>query len=113
MLSIKISDSFSNYLDIIKPDDINFIDYLEVKEGEFYKIPSMLGEIQRKLKNGLAFVAIQKNPGTEYGVGGHQTRAKAALFLTIEAQYPENILKVVKAKNFINETRLSLSKSKF
>jgi hypothetical protein len=101
--NFKINDNFPNFVDIVKPDDINFIDYLEVKEGEFYKIPSLLGEIQRKLRSGVAFVALQKNPDKDYGVGGQQTKGKPALFLSIDAAYPNNILKVVKAKNYVGE----------
>lgn len=101
--TFKISDSFSNYIDIIKPDGLNFIDYLEAKEGEYYKIPSMLSEIQRKLTTGLAIVALQKNPEKDYGVGGAQTTAKPAIFLAIDTEYPHNILKIVKAKNFRDE----------
>lgn len=99
----KIQDSFNSYLDIIKPNDFNFIDYIEVIEGEFFKIPSILGQIQRKLKKGLAFVALQKNSGTEYGVGGEQTKAKPSLFVGIENDYPYNVLKIIKAKNFKDE----------
>ena len=52
--------------------------------------------IQRKLNEGIAIVALQKNPGTSYGIGGFQTKAKPSIFCTLEG----NILKVEKAKNF-------------
>jgi len=94
----KFVHGFSNYEDIIKPDAMNFIDYVEQNEGEAFKIPGILAKIQRKLKNGVAFVALQKNVGVEWGVGGQQTKAKPALFLTVETQFPGARLKIVKAK---------------
>ena len=100
----KFVDDFPNFVDVIKPDAFNFIDYVEVADGEFYKIPSILAAIQKKLKTGIAFVALQKNTDKTYGVGGQQTLAKPALFLTIDPDYPRGaVMKVAKAKNYINE----------
>jgi hypothetical protein len=101
--TFKFIDDFPNYYDVLKPDELNFVDYVEVLEGEFYKIPSMLAGIQKKLKNGVAFVALQKNPEKDYGVGGPQTTAKPALFCAIESDYPGAIIKMVKAKNYRDE----------
>ncbi len=93
-------DDFSNYLDVIQPNNFNIIDYVEVSEGEFYKIPSILAGIQKRLQNGIAIVALQKDPAKSYGVGGEQTKAKPALFLTIDQDYPGAMLKIEKAKNY-------------
>ena len=93
-------DDFPNYLDVIQPDNFNIIDYVEVMEGEFYKIPSILAGIQKRLQNGIAIVALQKDPAKSYGVGGEQTKAKPALFLTIDQDYPGAMLKIEKAKNY-------------
>jgi hypothetical protein len=96
----KFIDDFSNYLDVIEPDHFNFIDYVEVTEGEYYKIPSILSGIQRRLKNGLAFVALQKNPGCSHALGGPQTKAKPALFCTLEEERPGAKLILDKVKNY-------------
>lgn len=97
----KFVHGFNNYEDIIKPDCMNFIDYVEQNEGEAYKIPGILAKIQRKLRKGVAFVALQKNQGMEWGIGGQQTKAKPALFLTIETDYPRGAkMRIVKAKAF-------------
>lgn len=93
---INFIETFTNYEDIIRPDAWNFIDYVEAPEGEFYKIPSILSMIQRRLNSGLAFVALQKNPGVSHGLGGVQTKAKPSIFCTLE----NHICKVEKAKNF-------------
>jgi len=97
----KFVHGFSNYEDIIKPDAMNFIDYVEQNEGEAFKIPGILAKIQRKLRKGVAFVALQKNQGMEWGIGGQQTKAKPALFLAVEPDYPQGAkIRVVKAKAF-------------
>jgi len=101
--NFRFVDDFPNFVDIIQPDDINFIDYIEEHEGEAYKIPGMLAKIQRKLKNGIAVVALQKNPEKDYAVGGQQTKAKPALFCTIDPNYPGAVLKIVKCKNYKDE----------
>jgi len=94
------SDINGSYQDLIKPDALNFIDYVEQNEGEAFKIPGILAKIQRKLKNGVAIVALQKNHGKGSAVGGEQTRAKPTLFLSVEQQYPGQILRIEKAKAF-------------
>ena len=101
-------DDFPNFIDIVQPDDITFIDYLTDDEGDAYKIPGMLAKIQKKLRNGLAIVALQKNPDTknqkvDYAVGGQQTKAKPALFCTIDPDFPGAKMRIVKAKNYRNE----------
>ncbi len=99
----KFVDQIPNYYDIIHPDDINIVDYVEVEEGEYYKIPSILSGIQKRLKNGVAFVALQKNPGTSHGIGGAQTKSKPAVFCSLEEQYPGAVLKIEKGKNWATE----------
>jgi hypothetical protein len=96
----KFVQDFGAYEDVIKPDALNFIDYVEQNEGEAFKIPGILAKIQRKLKNGVAVVALQKNRGKGWAVGGEQTRAKPTLFLSVESDYPGQILRIEKAKAF-------------
>jgi hypothetical protein len=93
---INFIESFVDVVDVIQPDAVNFVDYVEAPDGEFFRIPSILSQIQRKLLKGVAFVALQKNPGTSYGIGGYQTLAKPSIFFTLEY----NVCKVEKAKNF-------------
>lgn len=95
----KFIEEFGSYRDVIQPDAINFIDYIEVADGEAFKVPSILGGIQRKLHNGIAFVALQKNPGHPHAIGGHQTLAKPALFMALE----NSALQILKAKNWRSE----------
>jgi len=93
-----IVDDFPNFVDVIQPDDINFIDYVETKEP--YDIPNILRDIQRKLRKGVAVVALQKNKGQPFAVGGLQTTAKASVFIIIDPEFPYAEMRVIKAKNY-------------
>jgi hypothetical protein len=98
--NFKFSDEIPNYYDILRPNDLNFIDYVEPPEGDYYKVASYLAGIQKRLKNGLAFVALQKKSGVDYALGGQATLAKPALFCSIDTDFPGAVLKMVKAKNY-------------
>ena len=85
----------SNFGDVIKPNAINIIDFLEVYE-DFYRVGGMIKEIFDKLDKGIAIIAMQKNKGVEYGLGGMRGLEKARLYLTMQP----NKIKIVKAKNW-------------
>ena len=69
-----------NFHDVIRPDALNLIDYLEVHD-DFYKIGGMIAEIAQKLDGGVAVIAIQKAPGQSFGRGGAMTMDKATAYL--------------------------------
>ena len=97
----KFIDEFPNWLDIIHPDDINILDYLEAPDGDFFKMPSILADIQKRLKGGIAIVALQKKTGIKWAAGGELTLAKPALFCTIDPNPPYGAkLRIEKAKNY-------------
>jgi hypothetical protein len=89
----------SNFADMIKPDDINIIDYLELSgaEGsEFTKAGYFIRQIFDKLNNGIALIAIQKKRGIDLGRGAELTAEKARLYLSLDS----GKVKIVKAKNW-------------
>lgn len=87
----------ANFNDIIRPDAINIIDYFELEDG-FYTIGGRLREIHNKLKRGICFVALQKDPNAEWGRGKTFGLEKPRLYLTIDKEYPGQIIKIKKAK---------------
>jgi len=88
----------SNFADVIRPDAINIIDFLEIHD-EFYKIGLYIKDIFDKLKTGIAFILIQKNKNTDFGLGGMRSLEKARLYLAMEP----GRLKIVKAKNWASQ----------
>lgn len=87
-------DRTDHFGDVIIPDGVNIIDYLEEKDGEAFKIPSYISQVWNKLDKGIAIIAIQKKGGRDTGVGGEGTLAKSRLYLAMEF----GIIKIVKAK---------------
>lgn len=87
----------SNFADVIKPGEgkLNIIDFLEIHEN-FYEIGGKLAEIHNKLKGAIAIVALQKNKGSDTGLGGFRSLEKPRLYLSMES----GALKILKAKNW-------------
>jgi hypothetical protein len=73
----------ADFSEVIRPDGLNLIDYVELHE-EHYLIGKILMHIWRKLKSGIAIVAVQKDPGKKYGKGGPAIFEKPRLILTLE-----------------------------
>ncbi len=96
--NINFRERSSNFSDVIKPNDINIIDFLEITD-EFYRVGGMIKEIYDKLKKGIAILALQKNRGTDLGLGGMRSIEKARLYVSIG----DGKLKIVKGKNWAND----------
>lgn len=96
--NINFRERSSNFADVIKPNDVNIIDFLEITD-EFYKVGGMIKEIYDKLKKGIAIIALQKNKGTDMGLGGARSIEKARLYLSIE----HGKIKLIKGKNWATE----------
>ena len=79
---------------MIHPDEINVVDYLELT-SDFWKVSGMLQEIQSKLAQGIAVVALQKPRGRDTGLGGDKSLEKPRLYLSVE----NGTVKILKAKN--------------
>lgn len=71
-----------NYADVIRPNDINIIDYLEMSDN-FYQVGGHIREIHAQLKTGIAIIAIQKKIGADIGRGGEFSMEKSSLYLTL------------------------------
>lgn len=87
----------SNFADIIRPDCINIIDFLEI-DRDFNEIAGQIRKIYDKLNSGIAIIAIQKNPEKDLGRGGTFSLEKARLYLSMDA----GITTITKAKNWVN-----------
>jgi hypothetical protein len=88
----------SNFDDVIQPDDINIIDFLELSD-QFYLVGGMIKKIFDKLKKGIAIIALQKNPGSTMARGGVGSLEKPRLYITLDS----NRLTIEKGKNWAKE----------
>jgi hypothetical protein len=84
-----------NFADVIVPDAVNIIDYLEINK-DFYEIGGEIKAIFDNLNKGIAIIAIQKKAGQETGRGGEFTLEKPRLYLTMDG----GKLKILKGKNW-------------
>jgi len=85
----------SGFADVIKPDKINIIDYLEVTDN-FYMVADELNEIFTTLTTGIAIVALQKKIGARLGRGAEFSLEKPRLYLSLD----NNRLTIEKGKNW-------------
>jgi adenosyl cobinamide kinase/adenosyl cobinamide phosphate guanylyltransferase len=92
-----------DFAQVVRPDALNIIDYLEVGGDEFSRVGDRIKEIWEKLTTGVCVISLQKKKDVgdvqyDHGRGGELSAEKARLYLKID----NNVLKIVKAKNWAN-----------
>lgn len=103
--NIKVVSRSSNFHDVIKPNAINVIDYMEIYDS-FWEIGGWIKKVYEKLDKGIAVICIQKKSGGDIGRGGEITMEKPRLYLSIKDNKPYGgICKIVKAKSFVDPTK--------
>ena len=86
----------SNFSDVIRPEGLNIIDFLELSGDDYLKVGEYIRRIWEKLTTGVCFIAIQKRYGTDLPQGGIGAIEKARLALSFD----RGVVKIVKAKNW-------------
>jgi len=94
----KTYERYDNFADVIHPDKISVIDYLDLN-SEVYMIGEEIERIRRKLKKGVAVIAIQKKSKQELGQGGVFSIKASALYLSMTTG---GILTLVKGKSWLD-----------
>ena len=91
-----------DFQDVLDPHGLNFIDYLEVFGGEYFKLSSDITAIHSALESGIAVIAIQKRTGTDIGRGGEATLEKPRLAIALSENKERGFstAKIVKAKHY-------------
>lgn len=93
----KAIERSSEFADVIRPNAINIIDFLEISDN-FYMVSGMIKSIYDKLDKGIAIIAMQKNKGTDFGLGGMRSLEKPRLYLSMSP----GELKITKGKNWVS-----------
>jgi len=96
----------SGFADLITPErKIFIVDFLEVTT-DFWKVGGMIQEIHKKLKDGIAIIALQKAEGRDAGRGGDFSKEKARLYLSLDYLHEQKVnrLKIVDAKAWRTST---------
>lgn len=101
-----------DFQDVIDPCGLNFIDYLEVFDGEYFKLSSNITSIHAALHTGIAVIALQKKKGTDIGRGGEATLEKPRLALALSENKEKGFatVKIVKAKHYRERNPAGLEK---
>jgi len=99
----------NNWSDLITQEKKIFIvDFIEITD-DFYKIAGEIRLIHDKLKEGICFIALHKDPNATYGRGGTFSIEKSRLYITLdhfmgqdERGNPRriNLAKIVDAKSY-------------
>jgi len=104
-------DRAGDFQDIIKPNAINIIDFLEIHE-DFWRVGGIMKKIYDNLDKGIAIIALQKNPTkmdrdgnvlNDLGLGGGRGLEKPRIYLTMGQKNGEHVIKIVKGKNWQDE----------
>ena len=96
---VRFVQRYDNFADLIRPDGVNIIDYLEIYENH-YEIARFIKEIHQKLDRGIAIIAIQKDPKKDFGVGGSSTLHKARIYLNFDQGKEYCTAKIIKGKHW-------------
>jgi hypothetical protein len=85
----------SSWQDIIDPNGINIIDWLNIPDN-FFQIGSVIEEIKTKHPNGISLIAIQKDPLKIAGMGGMFSMHLPSLYIAMDFER----MTVLKAKAY-------------
>lgn len=81
---LKVIERSNNFADLIQPNGINIIDYLELDAEKLYAVGGVIKDIFNKLDKGIAFIGIQKAANAKFGRGGEFTLEKAQLAIALD-----------------------------
>jgi hypothetical protein len=92
---VKVYERNRDFADVIFPEALNIIDYLEIDE-DWFLVGREINKIFRTLTTGVAVIALQKKVGESLARGRELTVEKARLAISIDP----GELTIAKAKNW-------------
>ncbi len=79
----ELIERHDNWKDIIRPDNINIIDWINLGD-KFFELGKVIEGIKEKLNKGIALICIQKDANKSMGMGGMWGSHLATLYLTLD-----------------------------
>jgi hypothetical protein len=70
----------------IEPDAINIIDWVNIADGDFWKVGTLLEGMKGKVHKGLLLVVLQKNESKDLGTGGQFSEHMADDYFLLDFQ---------------------------
>ena len=80
---VKFYDRSSNFADVIRPNGLNIIDFLEITT-DFFLIEEQIRKIHDKLDKGVAVICLQKKKGAEMGRGAEFSLEKPRIYFSLD-----------------------------
>ncbi len=94
---------YRDFADVITPNGINFIDFLEIHE-DFFELGKLINEIHQSITTGICFIALQKKQGADYAKGGSASLEKPRLVINLDKNEGYGkICKIVKCKKTVKK----------
>lgn len=84
---IEFIERHRDFSDVVLPDGLTIIDFLDVVE-DFFLVIKYMKEIYDQIKTGVALVCLQKDPGKDFARGGAGSEDKARLAIHLKQDYP-------------------------
>lgn len=110
---VEFRERSSNFSDMLLPDGLNVIDYLEISD-KFWLVAEELRRVYEKLNSGVAVVCLQKSQGKDAGRGGDFSLEKPRLYFNLDQDPTQgNILTIRKAKEWVGEINPNGLKRRF
>jgi len=102
---VKFIERAHSFDKLVAPDGVTFIDFLEVNE-DFFQAGKFIADIHRRLKGGVAVVAMQKKQGHAFAKGGEMTLEKPRLAINLDRNEPHGFTcKITKCKEPVDFMR--------
>lgn len=92
---LEVVNRTRNFSDVIQPNGVNIIDYLELDPEKTFMVSGLIRDIFNKLDKGIAIIGLQKASNASFGRGGEFTLEKAQLAISLDYDKA----KIVKCKS--------------
>ena len=86
--------SFGARIQHHNPNGLTVVDYLEERDGEYFKMASYIRDIYDSLGDGVAWICVQKKSGSAFGRGGEAVNEKPRLVINLDNLLDANTCQV-------------------